>query len=732
MKMKHALGLALLLITAILPALAESTPCPTPTRPPLMPTPPPVMDISDVPENLVLYYNPDGGLRYHLSANCGTVHEMYLPLQGEFLYCEVNDEPYCHLKSCALCCAPPRPSAPEVPPTTTPAPLQVWMNGLPVENFVREEPISMPGAGAYLPRDYAVSTWRGNNFRQNAAVGTLAHAPASLEEVWSADFTPAGHMLYCFDEAIQPAIIQWPREIRAGMDMTDSAKNTAALKEVILPSMDGRIHFLNLTDGSITREALDLGYPLTGSVTLHPLSYPLLLVGQSYSFLPGGSGHIGMYYLEAITGHIVRFLDGNAAFPDMLRQSRYGAFTTSALVDRNTNTAVFLSRDGWLFTEKLDLRLILDDKQDLIYLSFDRPQSVAAKVTDYEVTAAPVMHGSLLWLGNAYGQVICIDTSTMQPVWTMDFRSRVSALAMRETSTGLQLWVCAGQGASRLLCLNPDTGDVIRDIDMRNPGAPEEPSVISPPLVGQSSLEGLILVCLTESSGGGLSGLIAIDADSGECRWTTPLTGGAATAPVAVYSEDGSGYVIAVTEHDESTALTLLDALTGEALHTLTLAGCSPCSPAVFGNMLVITTSTEDGSTVHGVRILDEPERMQPDPVSANDLAPLTSFMNAWAAFDRETMLSLCAPSWKAAQSDPELRLFLLLANRVPTAFAIPVDSTDPFTVCARVAGRWYMFRIPLVEEDGQYWIVPEGLAVPEAVGEPPDVGLTYPAPAEK
>ena len=54
----------------------------------------------------VLYYHPDGGMKYHLDQNCLSVHPKYLPLQGSFLYAELNDEPYRALKRCEVCGAP--------------------------------------------------------------------------------------------------------------------------------------------------------------------------------------------------------------------------------------------------------------------------------------------------------------------------------------------------------------------------------------------------------------------------------------------------------------------------------------------------------------------------------------------------------------------------------------------------------------------------------------------------
>lgn len=56
-----------------------------------------------VAADTVLYYHPNGGEYYHLDRNCRTVHPRFLPLEGSFLYSELDQEPYRELKPCKVC-----------------------------------------------------------------------------------------------------------------------------------------------------------------------------------------------------------------------------------------------------------------------------------------------------------------------------------------------------------------------------------------------------------------------------------------------------------------------------------------------------------------------------------------------------------------------------------------------------------------------------------------------------
>ncbi len=82
---------------------AADTPDPNVTATPA-PTPELQADASTV-----LYYNPDGGTKYHLDPNCKSTHQKYLPFKGHFTYGEINQSEYVKLSPCNVCGAPLRP-----------------------------------------------------------------------------------------------------------------------------------------------------------------------------------------------------------------------------------------------------------------------------------------------------------------------------------------------------------------------------------------------------------------------------------------------------------------------------------------------------------------------------------------------------------------------------------------------------------------------------------------------
>lgn len=79
---------------------AEETPSPTPT---VTPTPTVYVQVNN---STKLYYNPDGGSKYHADDRCPSAAEKYLPFKGVFTYGELNNSPYSGLDPCNRCNAP--------------------------------------------------------------------------------------------------------------------------------------------------------------------------------------------------------------------------------------------------------------------------------------------------------------------------------------------------------------------------------------------------------------------------------------------------------------------------------------------------------------------------------------------------------------------------------------------------------------------------------------------------
>ena len=145
--------------------------------------------------------------------------------------------------------------------------------------FEREQGFVAPDPDNYMHYPMGVITFRGDNFRRNAAFGTAKIENENMYVLWNYPINSLDteeDLLHGWSG--QPAIIRWTVEVRQGMNLYEE-KSNKFFTEVIFGGLDGKIHFLDLNDGTPSRDPIDVGYPLTGSVSVSCMGLPLLAVG---------------------------------------------------------------------------------------------------------------------------------------------------------------------------------------------------------------------------------------------------------------------------------------------------------------------------------------------------------------------------------------------------------------------------------------------------------------------
>jgi outer membrane protein assembly factor BamB len=227
----------------------------------------------------------------------------------------------------------------------------------------------------------------------------------------------------------------------------------------------------------------------------------------------------------------------------------------------------------------------------------------------YEASASVV--DGYLYISENGGLFYCIDLNTMELVWAQDtvddsnsspvFQSDGNGGGYIYTAPSLH-WTkdASNQGSVSLYKLDALTGQIlwekpfaVHTVDGVSGG------VQSTPLLGKAGtdIENLIFytVARTPNKESGL--LIALDTATGQEVWRWNMPHYAWSSPVAFYTEAGSAYLVVC---DSAGDATLLDAKTGQILHSIDLGFLVEASPAVFGNMLVVGTR---GKLICGVKI---------------------------------------------------------------------------------------------------------------------------------
>ena len=525
-----------------------------------------------------------------------------------------------------------------------------------VKNYSRpaKELIHMPEADEYAkdPR-MGLLAFRGDNFRRNAAVGTLSAEPIGMKQAWdeqSGSVRGTNTTYYGYGWTGQPVIAHWSKQVREGSNLYEKKTDTYSLKEVIIAGMDGNVRFIDLKDGEATRNSIKLGYPMRGTPSLHTNGSPFMSVGQFARKMKVKTGKIGLRQYNLYTLKELKLIDGlDGKYHRPLND--VGSFETSALIDRTSDTLIAAGSNGMLYLESLNSSF--DYNAQVLTIE---PSTTAMnyKVKGQKNTAllaiesSPAAYDRYVYMANMGGVLMCIDTNVLKPVWAVNTGDSVMAavaLDLRKKENDQEAPEPAGEGAeddpkdktpadNRELNLytanmlnNRKKGD--SDIQIRRYDAmsgreiwktsvgvykgkkdKDDVGAKASPVIGQHGLDSLVYFTVTGLSDEGrqqlgLSGetmaaLIALEKESGRIAWSYGLSSRSESSPIAVYDEAGNGWIV---QCEQNGTIHLVEGLTGNAVSTMKVEGEIEASPAAYGNMVVIGTTGKNTSFVYGIEL---------------------------------------------------------------------------------------------------------------------------------
>lgn len=493
-------------------------------------------------------------------------------------------------------------------------------NGTVVDAYTRAEPIDFLEGDTYTELE-GVITFRGNNFRDSAAYGTVTWTGQAAEP-WTfsvgsmAKKSGSGSWTGCGWTG-QPLIVKWPEETKRIMNLYDSAKNDPDLVEVIYATMDGHIYFLDLYTGEKTRDPINVGYPFKGAGALDPRGYPLMYVGSGDDSTAGDSR---AFIINLINGTVLYEFGVEDGFA--LRDLSY--FDSSALVDAETDTLIYPGESGILYTIKLNTQY--DPNAGTISIN---PQTVKWRYKGARSLSTDTVDGSqgwwlgiedsaIIWREHAIftdngGHMICLDLNTMKAVWvqdTLDDTNCTPVLSLEGpdnhpyvyTSTSFHPnWRASENSTAPIPIWKIDavTGQIVAQNDTYHCQTIATPNQVSGGVqgtlaIGEKDLEGLIFVpvAMTEGTRGKL---VALNTSDMSVKWECDFAGYPWSSPVAVYDDSGKGYLV---QCNKTGYIHLIDGQTGEIISEMSLGSNVEASPAVYNNMVVVGTR---GGLIYGM-----------------------------------------------------------------------------------------------------------------------------------
>lgn len=470
-----------------------------------------------------------------------------------------------------------------------------------LENYKRKDEVKFPSYNKYNEIK-GITTFRGNNYRNSASYGYADVTEEKLEKIWNVkigyldSWTGVGWNG-------QPAIVNWDGNLRKKMNLYQDKKNKDNLKEVIYGTLDGKIYFLDLDDGSYTRDPINVGIPIKGSVTVDPRGYPLLYSGQGIDVVNGKRVSIGFRIFSLIDQKMLYFINGI----DSTSHRLWGAFDSTPLIHKETDTLFECGENGFLYSIKLNTNYDIDNgkisiEPDVIKYRYTSP--VNRRLGIESSIAAYKNYG--YFVDNS-GTFTCIDLNTLTPVWIRNVTDDTdSTAAIEDLGSGNVFIYTAnevdiqGQGGySYIRKINALSGELIWEKKYKCAYNPDiAGGALASPVIGKNNISNLVIYTLAKTDNKQNGGkLIAFNKETGEEVWVLDMDFYSWSSPVDIYTKDGKCYII---QCDSGGNMFLIEGATGKVLDQIPLYANVEGSPAVYEDIIVVGTR---GQQIWGIKI---------------------------------------------------------------------------------------------------------------------------------
>lgn len=348
-------------------------------------------------------------------------------------------------------------------------------------------------------------------------------------------------------------------------------------EEIMVGSLCGKGYFINYQTGKASREPLDLGNVVKGTMSLDP-EYMNLYVGQG---VPKQPGPFGCQVFDLLK-HERTFFFG----PDPKAWRGWNAFDSNAIV-----------AGGYLFW---------CGENGAVY-KYERSQGTLRRISvmRYRVNGmAPGIESSICiyrnygYFSDNRGNVVCINLNTMRPVWHYDnYDDSDGTMVCREEGgvpylyTACEVDKQGESGISLFVKLNGLNGQLIwetkipcRRINL--PGKTLDGGMYASPLIGGGDSQDLIFANLCRNGAEHSAGeLVAFNTKDGQIRYKVPYGQFAWSSPIPFYNEKNELFIFA---GDASGIIRIIRGRTGEVVCKKVVGYNFESSPIAIGNTAVV------------------------------------------------------------------------------------------------------------------------------------------------
>lgn len=377
----------------------------------------------------------------------------------------------------------------------------------------------------------------------------------------------------------QPLYVEWTDDqVRSFEEQSVMLTSSFSNKELIIGSLCGEVYFIDFQTGAKSRQPIKVGNPIKGTPSLDPDLNGNLYVGHG---IP--KRDLFGFSVYDIFSHREIHRQGR----DAKAHRAWGAFDSSPVV-----VGQFLfwpAENGSLYKFNRGERGVT-------------PHSVLryniAGSWSLGIENSMAVHRNYGYFGDNGGSVICVNLSTLAPVWIYDNRDDIDATIVIDTTerwtylyVGSEVDKQGIEGEATLTKLNAITGvEVWQHREQCHKkifagGKMLDGGVFGTPLLGVGDCEELLFVsyAANRKEYGGL--IVAFDKASGRVVNRIEMDNYLWSSPVAICDNSGRMYIFTA---DTDGYAYLIEGRSGSIIDKKKVGANFESSPIVVGNSIVI------------------------------------------------------------------------------------------------------------------------------------------------
>lgn len=470
----------------------------------------------------------------------------------------------------------------------------------PIDNYDPAQQVAW-GSGRDYTEIPGVLTFRGNNARSAPSYGTAQITDKKLSVVWTHDIGAVSADGSYFPGAGwtgQPLLVKWPKATKQAMKLPAAQVDDDGFVEVIYPVFDGSVYRLSLADGSVTRPKIEGKWGFKGTGSIDPRGYPLLYAGQGLNENGNQKGPWEYRIFDLIQNKQVSKISGADEVSHRQDPVGWGAFDSSALIDRYSDTLIEPGENGIVYKAKLNASFDakagkVSVKPELTKMTYRSPVS-----RQYGIESSAAAWKNLMWATDNDGLMVCWDARTLEVVWARTTGDNADSTPVLDDSTGhpyLYTGNSVGwRGSQRrdqvtnLRKIDGLTGEVVWQYDL--PAYYDfhvKGGLLSTPLLGQGEVSDLVFFNVGKTTAPSEGTMVALDQRTGQVVWSRSLQHYSWSSPVLIHGADGREYGVF---GDSAGLLHLFDPTTGRDYTSISLGGNVEASVSAYDNMIVVAS----------------------------------------------------------------------------------------------------------------------------------------------